>query len=294
MNLIPSFPRIGFSTNVFDNPADVVQTVRRILEHFRDIEIEIEDESEAEIFTSDDQKYHRLVRELCRALSEKARQISVHSPYLSADTNLAATDEVLRQHAVEWVKKSIRFCAEIGGNLLTYHPGFTAPGQDKKKLTEQLKRSIDSMQGEASKWNVKLCLENMGKGRPKYLVYSPEEHLALHRTTGTWVTLDLVHLASWCADLSEVDSHLAAYAPVTANIHLNDMPADRHQHLPLGEGTLPVSYMLRRMAELGYQGAAIVDEFTRPIPAELYVQRTLRFVAELQRREQPLFSGTGV
>lgn len=206
----------------------------------------------------------------------------MHAPYLSRDTDLASPDEEVRKFALEQVKRSIRFCADIGGSRVTYHPGFISPGDGKEDRIAALKRSIETLQKGAVGRGIKLCLENMGNGRPQYLVLTPEEHVALHRETGTWVTLDVVHLASWCSSLSEIDEHLGVYAPITANIHLNDMPESRHRHVPLGDGVLPIPHMLGRLVALGYRGAAIVDEFARPIPSEEYIRRTQEFIRQLE------------
>jgi sugar phosphate isomerase/epimerase len=272
-------PRIGFSTNVFDNPTDIVATVREILDHFADIEVELEDDAKSVVFGATDAEYRSLTAELAKLLSAGNGQISVHGPYLSRSTDLASNDESTRAEAINQLTRAIRFCADIGGDRLTYHPGFLARGDDKAVLTENLKRSIGELQRVAGRVGVRLCLENMGAGRPKYLVYSPQEHVALHQETGTELTLDLVHLATWCATPEEMDEQMAIYAPITANIHVNDMPAGKHRHVPLGQGVLPVAHMLRRMRELGYMGAAIIDEFARPTTPDSYLSCTKQFIS---------------
>jgi sugar phosphate isomerase/epimerase len=276
-------PRIGFSTNVFDNPADIVATTREILDHFTDIEVELEDEAKSAVFDSSQAEYEDLVGRLRSLLTAANRQISVHAPYLSRTTDLASCDDNMRREAIRQATQSIRFCADIGGDRLTYHPGFIGKNDHKAALTENLKRSIEELQHNADARAVRLCLENMGSGRPKYLVYSPEEHLDLHRQTGTWMTLDLVHLATWCTSVEEMDEQMALYAPITANIHINDMPAGKHRHIPLGRGVLPISHMLCKMHELGYRGAAIIDEFARPAPAGDYLHCTKQFVLSAQQ-----------
>jgi sugar phosphate isomerase/epimerase len=276
-------PRLGFSTNVFDNPGDIVTTVREIIDHFADIEIELEDDAESVVLGATAAEYRSLTGQLASLLSSGNRQVSVHAQYLSHSTDLASNDESIRSEAVNQVTRAIRFCADIGGDRVTYHPGFLRQGGDKSTLTDNLKRSIAQLQLAAGSAGVRLCLENMGAGRPKYLVYSPEEHRDLHRETGTWVTLDLVHLATWCATQEEMEEQMAIYAPITANIHVNDMPAGKHRHVPLGEGVLPVARMLRRMEELGYKGAAIIDEFARPTPPDHYLYCTKQFLLTAQQ-----------
>ncbi len=268
MHTIGSVPRIGLSTKIFDNPEDIAVIAKIILDHFTDIEIELEDDAKSAVYESSNEEYRKLVARLRKTLPGGNRQISVHAPYLSRSTDLAASDKSVRIGAINQVRRAIWFCADIGSDRVTYHPGFIDQGDDKTVLTDNLKRSIDRLQQEAELLGIRLCLENMGNGRPKYLVYSPEEHADLHEQTGTWMTLDLVHLASWCVTPEEVDRQMAIYAPITANIHINDILDDRH--LPLSRGALPIAQMLQRLHEYGYCGAAIIDEFAKPIPAHDY------------------------
>ncbi len=271
-------PRIGFSTNVFDNPADIAATAETILGHFADIEIELEDDAESVVYEANREEYRQLTARLRKVLSGAHRQISVHAPYLARSTDLAATDRGVRLGAVKLLRRAIWFCADIGGDRVTYHPGFIDRNDDKAVLVDNLKRSIEHLQHEAELLGVHLCLENMGNGRPKYLVFSPEEHVELHRQTGTWVTLDLVHLATWCTTVEEMERQMALYAPITANVHVNDMPDGKHRHVPLGQGVLPIAHMLQTMHACGYRGAAIVDEFAKPIPTHDYLHFTQQFM----------------
>lgn len=279
---MPAFPRIGFSTNVYDNPADIVGTVQAILRDFPDVEIEYEDEAKDFLCAATPAQYDHTTARLRELLHGAERQVSVHAPYLSqSTTNLASADAQERAVAVAQIRRAIRLCADIGGDRVTYHPGFNDAVHSKAVLTGHLKRSIDELQKDASALGVMLCLENMGNGRPKYLAYSADEHLALHRETGTWVTLDLVHLASWNLRAEELRREMATYAPISRNIHFNDMPANQHRHVPPGDGVLPLPDMLGTMWSLGYRDAAIVDEFARPIPATRYVDRARELVAQI-------------
>lgn len=275
-------PRIGFSTNVFDNPADIVGTTQSILQDFADVEIEIEDEAKEFLFDASAKDYDQTVSRLRSLLQGEDRQISVHAPYLAQSTDLASPDPQVRAQAVAQMRRSIHFCADIGGDRITYHPGLNDASHTKAALTDNLKRSIEAMQKDATERGVLLCLENMGQGRPKFLVYSAQEHLALHRETGTWVTLDLVHLASWSQASEDIEREMAIYAPISRNIHFNDMPERQHRHVPPGDGVLPLPGMLQAMWSLGYRDAAIIDEFARPIPATRYVDRARDLVAQIE------------
>ncbi|PIR11349.1 MAG: hypothetical protein COV52_04410 [Gammaproteobacteria bacterium CG11_big_fil_rev_8_21_14_0_20_46_22] len=273
------YPVIGFSTNVFDNPAEVEGIVDKILLDFDAIEIEIEDDALERIAQASDKEYELL----CDTLKKKLlglNHVSVHAPYLKKDTNLAAEDEGERALAIQKHELAIRFCHDINARFLTFHPGFNKP--NKEVAMRQLLKSLDELVPYADKYNVALCLENMGNDRPKYLVFNAEEHIELHRDKGIYVTLDLVHLATWGLSYEELMDRIKVYTPITRVVHFNDMPENKHRHVPLGEGVLPMKAMLAQMKKCGYEGAAIVDEFSRPTSAEKYIEMTKTFVKELK------------
>lgn len=280
--------RIGFSTNVFDNPKDIVGTVERILNRFSPIEIELEDEAYEAVVQLSPEGYREIKSRLKSLLHGRANPVSVHAPYLRIQTNLASSNEAVRQGAVALLKHSVQFCHDIGGDRVTFHPGFIQPGEDKQTLTENLKRSIREVSELATPLGVLLCIENMGNQRPKYLVYSAEEHLALHAELGIYVTLDLVHLGTWGWSEDRILEEVKKYAPITRNVHFNDAPEGQHRHVPLGEGILPAQEMMMALVSAGYEGAFVIDEFARGFQPELYEQKTMEFkrVIENQNADQ--------
>lgn len=276
------YPCIGFSTNVFDNPAEIEEIVQKILLDFNAIEIELEDEALERISAADEQTYINI----CEQLKIQLKQVeflSVHAPYLKKDTNLASDNPEMRNLAIAKHKLAIKFCADIGGRYLTFHPGFNTP--DKATATMWLLESLKVLIPYAKEYQVELCMENMGNERPKYLVFDAQEHLELHHKTGIFVTLDLVHLCTWGFTWEELKSQISIYAPITRVIHFNDMPQNKHRHIPLGQGVLPIKALLAYTKECGYQGAAIVDEFSRPIAPQEYLQMTSQFVQDILRED---------
>src|SRR3954469_6721151 len=103
MEIITTAPRIGFSTNVYDNPADIVETTKTILQDFSDIELELEDEAKTFIFDASVQVYDETIAQLKNVLSATKGQISVHAPYLDRSTDLASTDAQIRAAAIDQV-----------------------------------------------------------------------------------------------------------------------------------------------------------------------------------------------
>ena len=55
-----------------------------------------------------------------------------------------------------------------------------------------------------------------------------------------------------------------------------------HQHLPIGEGNLPLSDVLNRFALNGYRGVAVVEEFIPRFSTAYYLEKALAYQAGMQ------------
>jgi sugar phosphate isomerase/epimerase len=124
---------------------------------------------------------------------------------------------------------------------------------------------------------VNLSAENMGADRPAFIILTPEEQVDLCQSTGTWITLDLIHLASLIPQGQAFDDALAMLIPYTKELHIADMRGSHHAHLPIGEGDLELRPLLEKIEALGYKGAAIVEEFVREYTPDFYLEKALAF-----------------
>ena len=74
----------------------------------------------------------------------------------------------------------------------------------------------------------------------------------LGRPEALGLTVDLGHMecmGEWpCAD------HIRAWAGQLVNVHVDDMRACRHEHLPLGAGDVDFAPLLAALAASGYRG----------------------------------------
>ena len=77
----------------------------------------------------------------------------------------------------------------------------------------------------------------------------PHGHLGL--------TLDVGHLQ--CQGEVPLAQTIARWAPLTANVHLEDMRRGVHQHLMFGEGEIDFPPVLRAFAAAGYRGGIHVE-----------------------------------
>lgn len=268
--------RIGFSTNVLDNPPDIVESVRQLSQDFQCIELELGDAAERTVYEANPAQYQKIVQDLKGLIREKNLRLSIHAPYIGVTANLAALDEAKRVLSIVRLKKSIEFAHHIGVRLVTCHPGLRMK-QQQRPLLDQLCTSLSEVIPFAESLGVQLCVENMGNERPNYIVMTPEEQIEMCEKTGARITLDLIHLASMVGSETELEASLKMLAPYIVNMHIADMVVPQHVHIPIGEGNLPLERCLRTLDQNGFEGAAIVEEFGGPFNTEAFYRHARAF-----------------
>lgn len=258
-----SSSQIGISTNIFNNPKNILETIKTLSKDFSVIEIEL-DNSAKEILQDDQQSYAATVKAIRDFSEEQGLYLSVHAPYIGPDCDISSLDESIRRNSCTLLRQAIKFCGDIGGERLTFHPGYLSSSRSLRQMMDTLEWSLDEIVPFAEKRGVKPCLENSGDERPTFLVFSPEDHVEISNNTGTHLTVDLVHHGSLFAENGEIGElffeKLAIMMPYVENIHIADMVAPKHVHLPIGEGNFPVSKILNFLGKCNYQGNVIVEE----------------------------------
>lgn len=268
--------KIGFSTNVFDNPPDIVASVRQIAEDFEYVELELGDAAERTVYEASPEQYAVIVQELRALIETKGLHLSLHAPYIGHTANLSALDEQRRLRSIERLKTSILFARDIGARMVTCHPGLRLK-QTNEVLLPRLMQSLSEVMPFAAQYGVQLCVENMGNERPNYIVLTPDEQIEMCRGTGAGITLDLIHLASLEGLDDGFYSSLERMAPYLRNMHIADMVVPSHVHIPIGEGDLPLERCLRFLADHGYHGPAIVEEFGGPFETDMFYRNARAF-----------------
>lgn len=264
----------GVSTNLLDNPADLVGAVTHLSIRFSIIELELEDGARTVL---DAPAASEAAAERLTALTREHRlSLSLHAPYVGPTCDLASDDDGVRHASVRLLGTAIRFCADVGASRLTYHPGYFAH-QPVRRLMGNLMRSLDEVVPTAQARGVTLCLENMGADRPNYIVFSPAEHAELCEKTGSRLTFDVVHHVSLGGVGSQFFDDLETMLPYVENVHLADAVPPKHVHLPLGMGALPIGEVLTFLGTRGYAGNVIVEETGGGYAAEDFIEGAWRY-----------------
>ncbi|WP_395293671.1 sugar phosphate isomerase/epimerase family protein [Kitasatospora hibisci] len=269
-------PRIGFSTNIWDNPAEIVEHMEFLAGHFTDIEFEIAEEAQEVLFGATAPEYEKIVDGMRSVIATRGLDVSVHAAWYGPHTDLVSPDEDERAESVNYLRRAVHFAADLGVQRVTYHPGYMSR-RSNDVLLDVLRSSLDKVQPLISSTGIQLCIENMGANRPRYVVFTPEEHVELCRSTGTWLTLDVPHLATVHLPRGDYDEALATVAPYVQTAHIADIKGADHTHIPIGEGDFDLWGSLEKLGEYGFGGAAIVEEFAKGYKPEDYLEKALEF-----------------
>lgn len=166
--------------------------------------------------------------------------VIVHAPYI---VNLATDKKENREFGIEFLKKEIIRCKELGVKFLVLHPG-NAVGIEPLVGLDNL---IDSLH-EINDEDVCIIIETMaGKGTEicrditelKYVMDSV-------KNLNIGVTLDTCHLSDSGVDISKFDEYLDSFDELIGIekikcVHVNDSKnvlgskKDRHENLGFGE-----------------------------------------------------------
>ena len=273
--------RIGVSTNLFQHEKNTFQVIHELSQYFSVIEIELE--HEARRLLQDEQDIaNEMSKEMLADINAIRGKIdiSVHAPYIGPNCNLASQDEHAREKSCQQLREAMSFCYRVGAEKLTYHPGYVSSCSIESSLA-QLRRSLSTLVPNASELGIKLCMENTGDNRPSYLRFSPEQYVDLCQTTGTYLTLDLIHHASLFSEENRLGAaffqSLDAMLPYVKNIHVADMDIPRHVHLPIGEGNFPLTKVLAYIERKKYSGNIIIEEVGYGYSSQDFLKAALKF-----------------
>jgi len=199
--------------------------------------------------------------------------------------DLIATDEAVREHTVDYMRRCVDLVAALGGEELSVVPstvGKTVPETDAQTEWGWAVEGLRAIDEHASASGVRLALEPLNRFET-YFLNRGDQALALAEAVGPecGVCLDTFH-----ANIEE-DHLLGAIrqvGPRLVDFHV----ADNNRMAP-GMGALDWGAILGTLHRVGYEGAITV-EFVMPLdrtPADRYpeaVETDLSGIGEEQRK----------
>ena len=178
---------------------------------------------------------------------------SIHAPFM--DVNIASPQDQSRLNSIAQIKSSIDLANEINAEAVVVHPGlisFLANKYFKKEVYEFANESIKEIGDYAKDFGVMATIENM----PNFesMIYQNIADLnQLLVENEMHMTLDIGHAnhVGYAPDEMIFDS--------IKHIHVHDNLGDDDSHLPLGEGSIDLKYIINTLESKNYDGIYILE-----------------------------------
>ena len=186
-------------------------------------------------------------------LESYSLKYSIHAPFM--DVNIASPQDQSRLNSIAQIKSSIDLANEINAEAVVVHPGlisFLANKYFKKEVYEFANQSIKEIGDYAKNLGVMATIENM----PNFesMIYQNIVDLnQLLVENEMHMTLDIGH------------ANHVGYAPEDMifdsikHVHVHDNLGDDDTHLPLGEGSIDLKYIINTLESKNYDGIYILE-----------------------------------
>jgi sugar phosphate isomerase/epimerase len=177
-------------------------------------------------------------------LEKSGMEVCVHAPFF--DMNIAAFSPGIRKASVEITKKTVDFCAEVGGKTMILHSGTQTyeqikgiPKEENPLFKIQWDYNIESIKqinDYATGKGITVCLENIGFNSVDQCF---QDLIEIRKKVGSDLqfTLDFGH-----ARLREgAEKGIQMLGDNIRHIHLHDNFGKNDDHLPVGDGNFDYS-----------------------------------------------------
>lgn len=162
-----------------------------------------------------------------------------------------------RERRVEFLVRAIDLATELGAPVVSLWSGAARDAADEDTLWQRLTSGLGPVLDRAATRGIVLGFEP----EPGMFIDTLARQAMLHERLGRpehlKLTVDLGHLE--CMGERPAPSLIAARAIDIVNVHVDDMLACRHEHLPLGAGDVDFPPLLAALAAAGFTGGLHVE-----------------------------------
>ena len=173
------------------------------------------------------------------------------------EPTLVTADREARGRRVDFLCRAIDIAVELSAACVSLWSGVVRDGADEEAIWGRLTSSLAPVLDHASLRGVPLGFEP----EPGMVVDTLARygHLLerLGRPEHLRLTVDIGHLE--CMGEWPLDESLRPWADRVVNVHVDDMLACRHEHLPLGAGDVDFPPILAAIAAGGYRSGLHVE-----------------------------------
>jgi len=178
-------------------------------------------------------------------------------PVVKHEPTLVSSAPDQRARRVDFSRRAIDVAAELGAGCVSLWSGV---GRDAAPLDTVRNRLVDGLSAildHAASRGVGLAFEPEPGMVIDTLARAADLFDRLGRPSHLRLTVDIGHLE--CMGEWPFARHLRGWRGLIANVHVDDMLACRHEHLPLGSGDVDLAAAVAALAAAGYDGGLHVE-----------------------------------
>jgi sugar phosphate isomerase/epimerase len=183
-----------------------------------------------------------------------------------------------RDRRVDYLSRAIDVAADLGAEAVSFWSGTLPDATPDDVGWERLVAGVDAVLAHARSRSVVCAFEP----EPGMHVDTLDDVLELRRRLGDpedlRVTLDIGHIV--CNEPRGLADTIALAGGLIANVQVDDMVPDIHEHLALGDGDVDFPVALGALARAGYSGLAALELPRHGHAAPLVAEQSLRFLRE--------------
>ncbi len=202
-------------------------------------------------------------------------------PWNKHQPTLVSKHRAERLLRIDFLQRAIDIAAELNARCVSFWSGTPLDEADHRELFERLSSSLRPVIDRAAERNVTLAFEpEPGHQIDTMMAYErlldampPSDADALR------LTIDIGHLH--CQGETPIADVLHQWKGRLVNVHIDDMRAGVHEHLPFGEGEIEFPPVLGALQCIGYQGPVTVELPRHSHLGPEMARRSLEFLCRL-------------
>jgi len=202
-------------------------------------------------------------------------------PAVKHEPTLVSSTAAQRERRIDFSRRAIDVAAELGATCVSLWSGIGRDAAPLDTLWSRLVEGLAAILEHAASRGVVVAFEPEPGMVIDTLARAAELHARLGRPPHLLLTVDIGHME--CMGERPYAHHLGGCRRRVANVHVDDMLACRHEHLPLGSGDVDFAAAIAALSAAGYGGGLHVE-----LPRQAH--RWLETARESARYLVPLLS----
>ncbi|MGE3166111.1 MAG: sugar phosphate isomerase/epimerase family protein [Planctomycetota bacterium] len=189
--------------------------------------------------------------------------------------SLVSIDPEGRRLRVQYYERALEVAESLGARVVSLWSGAAQPGTASAACWDRLQQTLPTLLDRAHRAGITLAFEP----EPGMFVENLSHYRELRERLphpALRLTVDLGHLE--CSEPPPLDEELIRVVADVVNVHVDDIRGGRHEHLPLGQGTIDFPPLLRVLRDAAYRGLCLVELPRHSHEAPLQAQRSIVFL----------------